>query len=170
MSLSHDPPRGSTVTLREVIAENRADVIALRVTESQQAYVDGTGRSIDEAEATPGANPWYRAVYAEDTAVGFVMLGDDVPADNDVIPYRYYLWRMLIDHRFQGCGFGRAALDLVTDYVRTRPGADALVTSVVPGAESPLDFYVRYGFEPTGAWWDHEQVLSLDLAAGAPRR
>jgi diamine N-acetyltransferase len=91
------------------------------------------------------------------------MVADGVPPGNDLIPWRYYLWRMLIDARYQGRGHGKAALDLVCQHLRTRPGADALVTSVVPGAGSPLGFYLRYGFEATGEWFDHEQVLRLDL-------
>ena len=42
-----------------------------------------------------------------------------------------------------------------------------LVTSVVPGPGSPLGFYLRYGFEETGEWFDHEQVLRLPLGPGA---
>ncbi len=133
----------------------------------QEAYVDGVGRSLAEAAATPGSRPWCRGVYAGEVPVGFVMLGDDVPPGDPVIPWRYYLWRMLVDHRHQGQGHGRAALDRVRDHLRSRPGADALVTSVVPGPASPLGFYLSYGFEPTGEWFDHEQVLRLPLDPGA---
>jgi diamine N-acetyltransferase len=77
------------------------------------------------------------------------MLADDDPT----CPWRYYLWRLLIDERFQGRGFGRAALDHVAAYVRTRPGGDELVTSVA----------LRYGFERTGELHDREIVLRLTL-------
>jgi diamine N-acetyltransferase len=82
-----------------------------------------------------------------------------------VIRWRYYLWRMLIDGRYQGRGYGSATLDLVTEYLRGRPGADVLVTSIVPGEGSPHGFYLNYGFEATGEWLDHEQVMRLPLAA-----
>ncbi len=91
------------------------------------------------------------------------MIADDVPAHDTVIRWCYYLWRMMIDSRYQGRGYGRAALDRLTEYLRTRPGADELMTSVVPGDGSPLPFYLRYGFERTGEWFDHEQVLRLPL-------
>jgi diamine N-acetyltransferase len=153
----------TSVTLREITPANRALVEALRVTPAQASFVDGVASSLREAEATPTSRPWLRAVYAGDDPVGFVMIGDDVPPGDPVIPWRYYLWRMLIDHRYQGHGHGRAALDLVVEYLRTRPGADVLVTSIVPGDGSPLGFYLAYGFEPTGEWFDHEQVLALRL-------
>jgi diamine N-acetyltransferase len=142
---------------------NRAAVEALRVSPEQEAYVDGVARSLDEAAASPGSRPWCRAVYAGETPVGFVMLADDVPPGDPVIRWRYYLWRMLVDAGHQGHGHGRAALDLVRDHLRTRPGADALVTSIVPGPGSPLGFYLRYGFVQTGEWFDHEQVLRLPV-------
>jgi diamine N-acetyltransferase len=40
-----------------------------------------------------------------------------------------------------------------------------LVTSIVPGEGSPHGFYLNYGFEATGEWLDHEQVMRLPLAA-----
>lgn len=163
MSSAPPPVEAFSVVLREITAANRALVEGLHVTVTQQGFVDGVTESIEEAAATQGARPWYRAIHAGDHPVGFVMIADDVPPGNPVIPWRYYLWRMLIDHRHQGRGYGRAALDQVVAYLRTRPGADVLVTSVVPGDGSPLGFYLRYGFEPTGEWFDHEQVLRLPL-------
>jgi diamine N-acetyltransferase len=151
------------VTLREVGPDNRAAVEAVRVAEGQEHFVEDVARSIAEAEATPGARPWYRAVYAGEEPVGFVMIGDDVPPGNEAIPWRYYLWRFLIDGRYQGRGYGRAALDRLVEYLRTRPGAETLVTSVVPGEGSPLGFYLRYGFEETGEMFDREQVITLRL-------
>ncbi len=133
----------------------------------QENFVDGVVLSLAEAAATPGPNPWYRAIYADETPVGFLMIADDVPPGDGLIPWRYYLWRMLIDGRYQRHGYGRAALDRLTEYLRERPGADALVTSVVTGEGSPLEFYLRYGFELTGEWFDHEQVLRLPLPASA---
>lgn len=156
---------GESVTLREITASNRAAVEELRVAPGQEAFVDGVTPSLAEAATVPEARPWYRALYAGEIPVGFVMLGDDVPPGNRHIPWRYYLWRMLIDARFQGRGYGRAGLDQVVAYLRTRPGADVLVTSVVLGDGSPMGFYLRYGFHATGQMFDHEHVLELPLAA-----
>jgi diamine N-acetyltransferase len=158
------------VTLRPISDENRAAVTALRVASSQERFVDGVAESLAEAAAAPEAKPWYRAVYADDTPVGFVMLSDDVVETNPAYPWRYYLWRLLIDERFQGYGYGRAGLDLVVAYVRTRPGAQTLVTSAVPGDGSPLTFYLRYGFRDTGEVVDGEHVLELPLTTHYSRR
>lgn len=151
------------MSLREIDDRNRPAVVALAVKPDQHRFVDGVQASLDEA-ATYERPPWCRAIYDVDEPVGFVMLADDDPT----CPWRYYLWRLLIDARYQGLGYGRAALDLVTAYVRTRPGGDVLMTSVAHYDDdrddgSPLDFYLRCGFQPTGELHDHEIVLRLTL-------
>jgi diamine N-acetyltransferase len=63
----------------------------------------------------------------------------------------------------QGRGYGRATIDAVVDYLRTRPDAHVLLTSCRSGEGSPQPFYLRYGFEKTGAVKWGEDVLSLNL-------
>ena len=157
-------PRAGTVTLREITAANRAAVEALAVAPEQEAHVSGVVESLAEGDATPDACPWCRAVYAGETPVGFVMLSDGIPAERTQYLGPYFLWRLLIDARYQGRGFGTAALDLVVAYVRTRPGAEQLLTSYVPGPAEPVAFYLEYGFAPTGAVDRGEPVLALPLS------
>jgi diamine N-acetyltransferase len=91
------------------------------------------------------------------------MLGINVPPGDERYPFRYFLWRLLIDERFQGHGYGTKTLDAVVEWLATQLGADVLFTSVVPGDESPVGFYERYGFVRTGQVFDDEIVLRLDL-------
>jgi diamine N-acetyltransferase len=153
----------ATVTLEPITDDNRDAVSALKVTEIQEDYVAGVAESLVEAAATPQAMPWCRAVYADATPVGFVMISDNIPPGDLALIGPYYLWRLIIDARYQGRGYGRAAIALVVEYVRTRPGAQELLTSVVPGDATPLGFYLRCGFTETGEMFDHERVLRLPL-------
>src|SRR5580765_2715812 len=111
------------------------------------------------------ACPRYWSVHDGDQLVGFVMISDDIPAEtlaaNDDIVGPYYLWRLLIDRRFQGRGYGRATLDAVAAYVRGRPGGDVLFTSCAAGEGSPQPFYLGYGFRRTDRIADGEDVLRL---------
>lgn len=76
-----------------------------------------------------------------------------------------YLWRLLIDQRYQGRGYGAAALDLIVEYFRGRPGVGVMWTSCGEGDGSPLGFYERYGFEQTGERvFDNEILLRLKIA------
>jgi diamine N-acetyltransferase len=91
------------------------------------------------------------------------MLSDDVSPGDAGYPFRYFLWKLLIDHRFQRQGYGTAIIDAVVTMLRDRPGADALFTSAVRGPASPVSFYEHYGFVRTGQIVDDEIVLRLDL-------
>ena len=136
------PTRDSVVSLRPVTKDTVRQICRLRVSPEQSNYVAGNGDSIAEAHFEQKA--WFRAIYAEEVPVGFVMLYDD--ADTP----RYYLWRFMIDARYQGYGFGRQAIERLVEYVRGRPGAAELTLSYVPGDHSPRDFYARLGFVETG--------------------
>ena len=154
------------VTLRQVTEENRHEVEQLTVTADQSNYVASVTQSLEEAAETPDACPKYWALYEGEQPVGFVMISDNIPPERTEYLGPYFLWRLLIDTRFQRRGLGTAALDLVVDYVLQRPNAHTLFTSHVPipGAASPLDFYLQYGFVLTGAIHDDEPVLALPLA------
>ncbi len=153
----------SVVVLREITDENRAQIEALAVTPTQDNYVGSVTDSLLEAAETPGACPWYRAVYAGQTPVGFVMISDNIPPERTEYLGPYYLWRLLVDARFQGRNYGRQALDLAIEYIRQRPNPQTLLTSYVPGEDSPLGFYLAYGFHETGDLFEGEPVLTLAL-------
>jgi len=159
VNTSNDP----VVSLRPIGIQNLRDVLRLRVSPPQEQFVAGVADSLAEAEVTPDAFPWYRALYADEVSVGFVMISDGIPPGNPELLGPYYLWRLLIDADHQRRGYGARALDLVCDYVRTRPGGDILWTSAVPGEGGPTPFYLGYGFTLTGQVVDGESVLRLEL-------
>ena len=153
-----------TVSLHELTDANRDEVLALRVAPGQERFVSSVAESLRNAETYPEANPWFRAVYASEEPVGFVMLSwDCVPRPPEIIG-PWFLWKLLIDERHQRHGYGRKVVALVADLVRAE-GADELLTSYVPGWDGgPWPFYERLGFVPTGDVDDvGEMILSLDL-------
>ena len=143
------------VTLREIDSDNVHAVIDLSVADSQTSFVAPNAVSLAEAFAT--TQVWVRAVYAGEEPVGFVMLSDD-----DKKP-RYYLWRFMIDEAHQGKGYGKRALGLVHDYVRTRPGGTQIFLSYVPAEGGPEGFYKAYGYVDTGRVEDGEREAVLEL-------
>ncbi len=60
-------PTPAGVTPREITEVNRAEVEQLRVTAVQETFVDGVVLSGAEAAATPTSNPWYRAIYGDES-------------------------------------------------------------------------------------------------------
>ena len=158
----------ATVELRDILTEaDRAAALSLQSGPGQDAFVASVEQSFADALEHPEACARYWAVYDGDEAVGFAMISDGIPqATLDADPTLagpYFLWRLLIDERFQRRGYGTATLDAVAAYVRSRPNGDTLLTSAGQGPGSPQPFYERYGFVPTGEVMEDEVVLRLDL-------
>jgi GNAT superfamily N-acetyltransferase len=151
------------VSLREIADDNRDAILSLRVTPIQARYVSTVAESLSEADQTPEGKPWYRAIYADDLPVGFVMLSWNVTPEPPRIIGPWFLWRLLIDERHQGHGYGREAVELVADIARDH-GASELLTSYGVGDGGPEPFYSRLGFVPTGEQDEKgEIVVALDL-------
>jgi diamine N-acetyltransferase len=149
------------VSLRPVNESNRLAVEALEVAPDQQQFVSNASASIREAAKEPDGRALYWAIYADGTPVGFVMISDDVGGP-DYFPQ--YLWKLFIDQRYQGQGYGTATLDLIAEYFRRRPEVKVMRTSAGQGTGSPIGFYERYGFERTGdIVFDNEVLLQLEL-------
>jgi diamine N-acetyltransferase len=138
------------VTLREISDDNRAAVLALCVAPQQERFVGGSVQgALGDAAEYPNAKPWYRAIYADDEPAGFVMVSWNVEPQPPEIIGPWFLWKLLIDQRHQGRGYGSEAVRQVAALVRAE-GATELLTSFVPEDGGPAGFYRRLGFAPTG--------------------
>lgn len=149
------PGDSAAVELREITADMVRAVCILHVAPDQRGFVAPNAVSFAEAMYEPKA--WFRAIVADGVPIGFVMLSIDRETPE------YYLWRFMIDQRFQGRGYGRAALAQVIEHVRTLPGAAELLVSWMPGPGGPEPFYRGFGFEPTGEMDEDEVVARLRL-------
>ena len=150
----------ATVSLREVTRDTVRTVIRLKVAPEQEHFVAPNAFSIAEAHFSDIA--WFRAIYADETPVGFIMMADDPDK------HEYFLWRLMIDAGQQGKGYGRRAVQQLIDYVKTRPGASELLVSYHPGEGSPRDFYLKLGFQDTGREEEGEVVLRLPFESLQP--
>ena len=148
----------ATVSLREITQETVNSILNLRVTKEQEQFVASNAVSIAQAYFSEEA--WFRAIYANETPVGFLMLSDQPDTG------KYYLWRFMIDAQHQDKGYGRRALELLIEHVKTRPNAQELFLSYVPGPGSPEGFYHQLGFEHTGEQAGEELVMKLTLYKG----
>ena len=114
-----------TVTLREITSENLNAILDLSVADHQlEAYPRSNAYSIAEAHYPADDDPvWLRAIYAGETPVGFMMTSE-APDQGT-----YFLWRLMIDHRFQGSGYGRRAVQLLIERIGQTGNPAALITS-----------------------------------------
>jgi diamine N-acetyltransferase len=143
------------VTLREITGETLGAILKLQVSEEQKRFVAPNAVSIAQAHFSEHA--WFRAIYADDVPVGFVMLylDQDTPL--------YGVWRLMIDQGHQRKGYGRLAMRQVIEYVKNLPKAVELMVSYGPGDGNPSPFYEKLGFVDTGEWMGEEKVMKLTL-------
>ena len=111
--------------LHPVDKKNIWKLVHLSVSEDQRDFVATNTESILEAYTTitDGGVALPFGIYDGDTPVGFVMLGYGVndPDDPPEADGNYCLWRFMIDEHFQCQGYGKQAMALVLDYVKTYP-------------------------------------------------
>jgi diamine N-acetyltransferase len=159
------PGRDATLTLREITKDNWRAVANLRLPPHQESNLASNPMSMVEAHYSEDA--WMRAVYADEFIVGFLMMAIWPPTDG------YYIWRFMVDERYQKLGFGRRVVEMAIRYLKeTYPQAKKLGLMSTPkeGKEdvrpedSPYAFYVKLGFEQVAEPdEDNEVLMEIDL-------
>jgi diamine N-acetyltransferase len=147
----------SKVTLRNITAETVRQICNLSDTLSDAQKKMVAPNSVSIAQAHFNKFAWFRAVYADEEPIGFIMLYDN-PEESE-----YFLWRFMIASPYQHMGFGKRAMDLLFEYVKTRPNARQLGASCGEGEASPEEFYRKLGFKRTGEKEGDEILMVLEL-------
>jgi diamine N-acetyltransferase len=151
------------IVFREIDEQTREAVLAVTLAPEQEPYVGTVAEALEEAREVPEGKPWYRAVFDGELAVGFVMLSWNVPPNPPEIIGPWYVWKVIVDSRYQGRGYGRAITQKVAEIVRAE-GATTLLTSYALGPDNPGPFYQHIGFRPTGdVNIDGEIIVALKL-------
>lgn len=127
---------------------------------AHQHMVADNVRSIAEAHFSESA--WMRAVYADDTPIGFIMTHTGSDYEDGIACPGVFLWRFMIASPYQGKGYGKRAIDKLIDHLKAM-GIPVLYTSCGQGEGSPEGFYRKLGFVPTGNHYGEEIELVLDL-------
>jgi diamine N-acetyltransferase len=154
------------VTLRPVTRDNFEAVTDLELLPHQADYLASNSYSIAQASFYPHLKP--RAVYADETLVGFMMYA--VPrADGEGEPGEYGIWRFMVDAKHQGGGLGRRALGALLDEIRAHGDARRITISYMPDNTAAQRFYASFGFVERGIDDSDEMVALLDAGAGPPR-
>ena len=161
------------VHLEKVTYKNAMEVCELSIFESQYPFVADNEESLVEAYLAVTSEASYAypfAIYNDDTPVGFVMLGyNEAALEGPEAPAslrnNYSLWRLMIDRRYQNRGYGREAIRLALDFVRTWPcgKAELCELSYEPENEVAAKLYHSFGFEENGETDGDEIVAVLKL-------
>ena len=157
--------------LEKITHDDLDEIIALEVKSEQKHFVPDNARSIIEAyiAISHGGHAFPFGVYDGDTAVGFVMIGygtDDEWTDPPKIAKdSYNIWRLMTDKHHQGKGYGKGALQLALDFIRTLPcgKAEYCWVSYSPENAAAENLYSSFGFKKTDCFDGGEQIAVLKL-------
>ena len=161
------------IALQPITENNFEDVLKLKASEE---FVATNAYSLAEAycslkDAVETGEPYLNvdvpyAIVNDKTVVGFLMVsfenGKDVGSDDNI----YWISRIMLDEKYQGKGYGKAAMALLIDYVKTKPNgneAKYIYTSHIPNNHIAAKTYAGFGFEKTGQMLDGECVMRLIL-------
>lgn len=162
------------LSLQRIDGRNVWDILKLKVSKEQQSYVAGNNVSLIEAyiSKTENGQIFPFGIYKDDVPVGFLMIGfgtdsswDDAPA---IAQNNYDLRRLMIDIKYQGRGYGKEALNLALEFIRTFPcgRAEYCWLSYEPENKVARDLYRSFGFVETGEKDGEELIAVLKLASG----
>ena len=149
------------ITLEKITYKNYIRVIwKLKVSRKQSSFVASNNNSLAEAYVaiTNGQVALPFAICKNNKPIGFLMIGyganeDDYEGEDprfvEMAKKSYCLWRFMIDKRYQNKGYGRRAMELALDYVRTFPAgkAETVWLSYEPENEVAKKLYASFGFE-----------------------
>lgn len=157
--------------LERVNGKNVWDILKLRVHEKQRGFVADNDISIIEAYTAVTGNGYAFpfGIYEDDTPTGFLMIGYDTDDYWDDAPQiargNYNLWRLMIDKRYQNKGYGKEAVRLALEFIRTFPCGEAEYCwlSYEPENEAAGRLYRSFGFVETGEMDGEERIAVLKL-------
>lgn len=83
----------------------------------------------------------------------------------EIVRNSYSLWRLMIDKKYQGKGYGKKVIELALDFIRTFPcgKAEYCYLSYEPKNEHAKRLYESFGFKETGDMDGDEVVAVLRL-------
>lgn len=137
--------------------DNYRECFKLSVFESQKFFVATNERSLAQAYIYKEKFEPY-CIFNEDTMVGFIQF---IPDDEDLTCM--YLWRFMIDQKYQGKGFGKEAMELFIENIKSRNQYQTIKLSYCPENTHAEKLYSLCGFTKTGVIDEGEVEMVLNL-------
>lgn len=139
--------------LKTITKDNWIKAISLKVREDQVNFVASNAVSL--AQLNFLENFHAKGIYFGEEMVGFTLYGLD---EDD---HEYWIYRMMIDEKHQGKGYGKEAVRLVIEDIQTlkEPRHQTITLSYEPDNEHAKRLYEKMGFqEIDGLVIEGEQV------------
>ena len=152
------------IHLEKIDWDNYESVLKLRVAKDQENFVASNKASLIHAFlAVSEGNPVYAyAIYNDKKVVGFIMMGydDDWTGEEredwlNSDAYKayegkkyYFVWRFMIDNKYQKKGYGREAFRQAIEFLKSEPSgkAEYITLSYEPSNVVAKKLYASFGF------------------------
>ncbi|MCM3710683.1 GNAT family N-acetyltransferase [Sporosarcina luteola] len=139
--------------LESITKDNWVKAISLRVRGDQVNFVASNAVSL--AQLNFLENFHAKGIYLGEEMIGFALYGID---EDD---HEYWIYRMMIDQKHQGKGYGKEAIQLVIDDIQSikEDHHHTITLSYEPANEHAKRIYEKMGFkEVEGLLISDEQV------------
>ncbi|QDQ00915.1 GNAT family N-acetyltransferase [Lysinibacillus fusiformis] len=127
--------------IRDITTLNKEEILALRIADYQQDFIETTLQCLTEAENDRRFIPV--GLYKDDIAVGFAMYGV-FPHGDDT--QRVWLDRYFIDERYQQKGLGKHFLQQLIHFLVRDYHCRKLYLSVYDHNNVAIQLYKKFGF------------------------
>ena len=127
--------------LKEITKDNWLKAISLHVREDQKKFVATNAVSL--AQLNFLENFHAKGIYLGEDMIGFTLYGIDED-DNE-----YWIYRLMIDQKYQGKGYGKESLKLVIEDIRNmkEDHHQTITLSYEPTNEHAKRIYDKFGFQ-----------------------
>jgi len=153
------------ISFKEIDESNWLECILLTTNKEDKHYifeefVASNALSIAQSKIQ---DDWItKAIYVNEAMVGFTMYG--LSSESGY----YEICRLMIDYRFQGRGYGKAALYKLIEEMNNVDGCKELYLSFDPNNIIARNLYESFCFKDTGRIVDGELLYCLSLPTRNP--
>jgi len=141
------------ISLKEITSDEiLKECIELEVAYNQKELVDSNAASL--------ALAWLHkdfvrplCIFNNDTMIGFVMLYCEENEKSCEI------WQFMLDVKFQGKGYGKAALKVILEYIKADSAFEEIIVATFPENKVAIKLYENCGFVMTDEILDDGEVV-----------
>ncbi|GED67769.1 spermidine acetyltransferase [Brevibacillus reuszeri] len=145
------------VELVEVDAENWYACCLLEVSEEQKSYMVSNAVSIAQTKFEPTLQAL--SIIADGQQVGFCMYNTRKEELDG-----YWIYRIMVDKKYQGKGIGKAATQLLLAKMAELPDARKIVVGYHPENRGAHQLYASVGFSDEGHKFGQEMAVIKYIA------
>ncbi|MFJ5764407.1 GNAT family N-acetyltransferase [Lysinibacillus sp. NPDC093210] len=140
------------VKIVELNAENWYDCCEFEIATEQKKYIESNAISVAQSKFEPTLKPY--AIYLNEKVVGFLMY-NAVQEELD----GYWVYRIMVDKKFQGKGIGKAATKLMISEMAKLPNSKKVIVGYHPENLGAHNLYASLGFIDEGHRFGKEMAV-----------